>query len=190
MREAIVPFAATAVLAFVVHRWLGDELERERRLSAGAVNAALALFLLHALLVAISAVAGVVAIGGPQAVFLPVGGMLAVAGVAFAIAGVKALGSREVFLAMRAPTEVVRHGAFGLSRHPFYLGWALALLGVAVAGRSALALALVALLAVALLRIAAGEERWLSAELGSDYDDYRQHAPAVIGMHAPARGTA
>ena len=190
MREAIVPFAATAILAFVVHRWLGDELERERRLSAGAVNAALALFLLHALLVAVSAGAGVVSIGVQPTVSLSFGGVLIVIGAVFAVAGARALGSREVFLAMRAPAQVVQQGAFSLSRHPFYLGWGLVLLGIAVAGRSALALALVVLLVIALIRIAAGEERWLSAELGSGYDDYREHAPAVIGTRAPARGTA
>ena len=190
MREAIVPFAATALLAFVVHRWLGDELERERRLSAGAVNAALALFLLHALLVTISSLAGVAAIGAPSVLAVAVGLVLAGVGVASAVTGVRALGSRAVFLAMRPPDQVVRYGPYRFSRHPFYLGWALVVLGIAVAGRSALALALAALLVVALVRIAAGEERWLSAELGSDYDDYRDAAPAVIGTRAPARRTA
>ena len=181
MREALVPFAATALLAFVVHRWLGDELERERRLSPGAVNAALALALLHALLVSICALAGVTLIGLPAVPALVVGLVLAGAGAALAIAAVKAVASREQFLAMRPTERIVQQGPYRFSRHPFYLGWTLVLLGIAVAGRSAVAVALVAVLALALIRIAAGEERWLSAELGSDYDDYREHAPAVIG---------
>ena len=121
MREAIVPFAATTVLAFVVHRWLGDELERERRLSPGAGAAALALFLLYALLVAISALGGVMTIGAPRALALPAGLALTVVGGGLAISAVRALGSRERFLAMRAD-EVVRKGPYRFARNPFSLG--------------------------------------------------------------------
>ena len=176
-----MPFAATALLAFVVHRWLGDEFERERRLSPAAVSAALALFLLHAVLVIICALAGVLSIGVPQTPALLIGLALAGVGAALAVSAVRALASRELFLAMRPADMVVRQAPYRFSRHPFYLGWALSLGGIAVAGRSALALALVALLAVALTRIAIGEDRWLSAELGSDYDAYRQETPPLIG---------
>ena len=180
VREAIVPFAATTILAFVVHRWLGDELERERRLSRAAANAALVLFLLHALLVTISALAGVGSIGVPPAVAVPVGAALSVGGAGLATAALRAFGSRERFLAIRID-YVVTSGPYRFARHPFYLGWVSTLLGLAIAGRSALAMGLVALLALALVRIAFGEERLLSAELGADYDDYRRQAPAIVG---------
>ena len=176
-----MPFAATAMLAFVVHRWLGDEFERERRLSPAAVSAAFALCLLHAVLVTICALAGVLALGVPRTPALVVGLALAGVGAALAVAAIRALASRELFLAMRPADVVVQRGPYRFSRHPFYLGWVLALGGIAVAGRSALAIALVALLAVALTRIAIGEERWLSAEVGSDYDAYRQQTPPLFG---------
>lgn len=188
VREAIVPFAATTILAFVVHRWLGDELERERRLSPAAAVAALALFLLHGLLVAISALAGVLSFGIPAALAAPVGVVLILGGGGLAVAALKAFGSRERFLAIRTDM-VVRSGPYRFARHPFYLGWVSALLGLAVVGRSALALGLVALLALALVRIASGEERLLSAELGAPYDDYRRQAPAIAGRQRLAAPT-
>ena len=189
VREAIVPFAATTILAFVVHRWLGDELERERRLSSAAASAALALFLLHGLLVAISALAGVLPFGLPPALAASVGVVLILGGGGLAIAALRAFGSRERFLAIRID-KVVQSGPYRFARHPFYLGWVVALLGLAVAGRSALALGLVALLTLALIRIASGEERLLSAELGDAYDDYRRQAPAIAGKRRLATPTA
>ena len=183
-----MPFAATTILAFVVHRWLGDELERERRLSSAAASAAIALFLLHGLLVAISALAGVVSFGMPAALAAPTGAVLILGGGALAIAALRAFESRERFLAIRID-RVVRSGPYRFARHPFYLGWVSALLGVAVAGRSALALGLVALLALALVRIASGEERLLSAELGDAYDDYRREASAIVGKRRLAAPT-
>ena len=180
VREAIVPFAATTILAFVVHRWLGDELERERRLSPAAANAALALFLLHGLLVTVSALAGVGSIAVPATIAVPLGIVLGLGGSGLAIGALKAFGSRERFLAIRIDS-VVQGGPYRFARHPFYLGWVSALLGLGVAGRSALALGLVALLAVALIRIASGEERLLRAELGAVYDDYRERVPAIVG---------
>ena len=175
-----MPFAATTILAFVVHRWFGDELERERRLSPAAANAGLALFLLHGLLVTISALAGVGSLGAPATVAVPLGVVLGLGGSALAAAALKAFGSRERFLAIRIDS-VVLGGPYRFARHPFYLGWVSALFGLGVAGRSALALGLVALLAVALIRIASGEERLLRAELGAAYDDYRERVPAIVG---------
>lgn len=187
MREAIVPFASTLVFAFVVHRWVSDEFARERRLSAGAANAALAVFVLHLLLVSISSYGGVLAIDVPSVIALGVGIPLALAGAVLAFLAMRALGSRERILAMRIDSLVVK-GPFRYSRHPFYLGWTTFLLGVAVWGRSALALGLVGLLAVALARMAWNEERWLSQDMES-YPDYRRRTPAVLGpVHTGRRG--
>ena len=183
-----MPFAATAILGFVVHRWLGDELERERRVSPAAAYAALAFFFLHGLLIAVSALAGVLRIGFPAALAVPLGVVVGVSGTALAIASIRAIGSRERFLAIHMD-QVVRDGPYRFARHPFYLGWVSGLLGLALAGRSALALALVALLALALIRIASGEERLLSAELGAAYDDYRRQVPAILGKQRLATPT-
>lgn len=186
MREAIVPLTATIVLAFVVHRWAADELERERRLSRGAATAAVALIVLHALLVLISSAGGVASIGAPSIVTLSIGLTVSAAGGLLSSLALRALGSRDRILAMRIDI-VVAHGPYRNARHPFYLGWTMALLGIAVAGRSLLALGLVALLALGLARIARGEERLMSQELGAAYEKYRDRAPAVIGRaKAPA----
>ncbi len=188
MREAIVPVVATGVLAFVVHRWAADELERGRRLSPGAAAAAVGLVLLHAMLVCIAALGGVLPFDAPAGVAVPLGLALGAAGVLVALRAIRTLGTRERVLGMRTD-RLVAHGPYRYARHPVYLGWTVALLGIALAGRSLLALALVLLLALALARIARGEERLLSEELGGAYDEYRGLAPAVVGrgLSQPAR---
>ena len=180
MREAIVPLVATGVLAFVVHRWAADELGRDRRLSPGGAAAALSLVLLHAMLVCVAALGGVLAFDAPADIVLPLGLGFGSAGALVALLALRALGTRDRVLGMRTDV-VVQHGPYRFARHPMYLGWTVALLGIALAGRSLLGLALVLLLALALVRIARGEERLLSEELGEAYDQYRHVARAVVG---------
>jgi protein-S-isoprenylcysteine O-methyltransferase Ste14 len=180
MSQAFLPFAATAVFAFAVYRWVSDELGRERRLSPGAGNALLALLLLLTSLVVISALGGVARLGVGGELMLGPGLLMAAVGAALAAGAVRALGSRERLLAARFDT-VVSTGPYRYARHPFYLGCTAALLGVAVAGSSAVAIALALLLGVALLEVARAEERFLMQELGHDYASYRRRTPALLG---------
>jgi len=106
--------------------------------------------------------------------------VLAVLGAALAFGSLRALGSRERALGVRTDI-VVSEGPYSYARHPFYMGWTVALLGIALAGRSAVALALVILLGIALTRVARGEERLLREELGEPYDRYQRQAPALLG---------
>ena len=184
MQQAALAIAAVAAFAFCVHRWVSDELERERTLSSSAAAAVTALFGLLTTLVSLAAAGGVVRIGGPEIPLIVVGGTVAVFGVAVAVMAYRALGSRELALGMRRDRVVVS-GPYGWSRHPFYLGWVLALTGIAVMGRSVLALALTALAALALVRLARGEERWLVEERGGEYTDYQQRVRGVAGRFEP-----
>ena len=176
----MLAIAGAAAFAFVVHRWVSDELERERKLSRAAATAVAAVAVLMTLLVVLASAGGVADVGAPALLRFGLGGPLAIAGAALAIAAWRALGSRERALAMRTDRTITT-GPYRFSRHPLYVGWTICLLGIAVAGGSALAIGLVLLMAVALLRIARGEERWLSEELGPAYSRYCSAAPALLG---------
>ncbi len=180
MQQAMLAISGAVAFAFVVQRWVSDEFERERRLSPAAATAVLALGWLLTMIVVLASFGAVAAVDVPTAVRLAIGTPLAIGGGVLAIGAWRALGSRERVLAMRTDAAITS-GPYRVSRHPFYVGWTIFLLGVALAGASALAVGLVLLLAVALLRLARGEERWLSDELGTPYAAYRERAPAVLG---------
>lgn len=175
-----MPFVAAAAYFFFVYLWVSDEITRDRRVSHSAATAIAVGFLLLTTLVVLASLGGVLGIPLPRVPSIVAGSLLSSAGVFILTASVRALGSRERLLGMAVPM-LVSTGPYRYSRHPFYLGYVLALLGCALAGRSALALGSVALTAVALARISRGEERWLSEALGLDYEQYRQRARALIG---------
>lgn len=185
MREALFPLGALAFLAFFVYRWAGDELARERRLSLGAATALVALFILHAMMVVLAALGGVVLIDAPVGVAIVLGAIPAVGGAALAVVALRALGSKERALAIDFGSVVTR-GPYRRERHPFYAGWILALLGVAIAGRSGFALGLVVVLSVVLIVVARFEERLLAAEFGAEYERYRGRTPAVAVLRRPS----
>ena len=188
MREAIVPFAAAAVYIFCVHRWVSDEFASTRRLTQSAATAVAIGFLLLTTLILLASLGGVLGVGLPRAPSIAIGAVLAVMGLLTIAASVRALGSRERLLGM-GDFAVVSHGPYRYSRHPFYIGCVLFLLGFALAGRSALAFGLIFLTTLALARISRGEERWLTDELGSDYERYRRQGRGLIGRARSAAGT-
>jgi protein-S-isoprenylcysteine O-methyltransferase Ste14 len=154
---AILPLVATVLFAIVVFRWTGDELEREGRLSGAAAAAVIALVVLHALLVLVSAAGRVGPIDLPAGARLAAGPPFVLAGLVLTARALMALGDWRVALRVRAGVPVTG-GIYRRMRHPLYLGWTALLLGVAVAGASVLALALVLALAVTLLVVARREE--------------------------------
>ena len=187
MSQALVPLVATAAFAFAVHRWVADELGRERRLSAGAGVALLALIVLLTSLVVVTAVGGVQRFHGGDRVAVGLGLLLTTSGVILAAGAVSALASRERLLAMRFDA-VVSNGPYRYGRHPFYVGWTTALLGIAIAGGTSLGLTIALLVGIALAGVARSEERFLIEELGRDYEGYHRRTPALIGR--PRGGAA
>jgi len=76
--------------------------------------------------------------------------------------------------------RVVDTGPYRLVRHPIYTGLIAAALMVAVQEGRAIALAGAAIQALGWWMKARVEERFLSAELGGAYDDYRRRTPMLI----------
>lgn len=68
---------------------------------------------------------------------------------------------------------LVTTGAYGLSRHPMYLGWSLMYVGIGLALRSAWLLAMAPVLGVLVHRVVRREERRLDEAFGAPYRAYR-----------------
>ena len=72
---------------------------------------------------------------------------------------------------------LVTSGAYAATRNPMYVGWSAAVLGLALASRSAWLLAAWALAARALHREIGAEERRLRDRFGDDYEAYVERTP-------------
>jgi protein-S-isoprenylcysteine O-methyltransferase Ste14 len=77
-------------------------------------------------------------------------------------------------------TGLVTSGAYAVSRNPMYVGWSAAVLGLALATRSAWLLAGLALAVRALDGQIRTEESRLLERFGSDYEAYRGRVPRYL----------
>lgn len=90
------------------------------------------------------------------------------------LAPVFVLGRRfSGLVAIQPEHRLVTSGLYGVIRHPSYLGLVVNVLGWALAFRSGVGVAIVALVILVLLGRINAEERLLSQTFGSEYDDYR-----------------
>ena len=180
MAQASLAITALAAFAFFVHRWASDEIASEQRLSAGAAGAAALLVSLYTAVAALAAAGEVLSLASPRLLNLVAGGIIACSGLILAASAVRTLGAREVVLGMRVD-GVVTQGPYAWSRHPVYLGWTLLLGGMAAMSLSTLAIELAVVAAVAVARVARGEERLLTALRDAEYSTYRRQVRGVAG---------
>ena len=182
---ALAVFCAAALVVLrLVARQAGGDATRSAAVPAVAVWL---LYFLHADTVAAAAYADVGRVSLPGAPFLAVGLTVAAAGWALFLAATFTLAGRGRFAGLR-PTALVTAGPYRFSRHPQNTGWALLLLGVAVASRSVIALVLVGVFAVFSARLTRIEEDELERRHGGDYRAYRDATPLLLGP--PARRVA
>ncbi len=105
---------------------------------------------------------------------------LFIAAVALGLLGAKALGRNLTpFPRPRAETSLVRHGVYGVVRHPLYTSVMFAAFGWALVRSSGPALTLAAALGLFFKAKADREERWLR-ERFPDYADYARHVRQLI----------
>jgi protein-S-isoprenylcysteine O-methyltransferase Ste14 len=103
--------------------------------------------------------------------------ILFAAGVWLRIAAMWVLGERfSVWVAVQEEHALVTTGLYRLVRHPSYTGALLMLLGWALAFRSLMGVAIVAMMAVVLLARIVAEERWLVSRFGEGYRAYQQRS--------------
>lgn len=176
--------AATLVMTGSV-AWLlrraGQDYELRGRLSPEASAVAWVLYSVHASLTVASSwrSAWPLSVGRKPSVVL--GGLLLLAGSWLFGAGVREFRSFGQVSGLETG-RLVKSGPYRYSRNPQVVGWGLALLGIAVAGRSFAALLLVvAFLLVHRLHLPA-EEQHLERALGEEYRRYRANAPRFLGF--------
>ena len=182
---AVGVFAVLAALTLRLVRADVDDGGRSRTLSAVATWL---VYLFHADTVAAAAFTDIGRVAVPPGPFLVAGLTLAAAGwIVFLLATV-ALVRDGAFEGLRTSRPVFT-GPYRFSRHPQNTGWAMLLLGVAIASRSLIAVALVAVFAVFAARLARIEELDLLRRFGTAYASYRETTPVLLGRPRRSRRT-
>jgi protein-S-isoprenylcysteine O-methyltransferase Ste14 len=114
----------------------------------------------------------------PHDVFLVLG--IAVVAVGFAVfAWASRVLVRDGAFQGLVSTRLVTSGPYSRVRHPEDLGWGLMLLGVAIAGRSVIALVLVGVFAVFVDRLWRADERALARRFGAAFESWRARTPRL-----------
>jgi protein-S-isoprenylcysteine O-methyltransferase Ste14 len=178
----LIAFAVFCVAAVIVLRIVDD--------GRGTILPAVAVWLLyffHADTVVAAAYSDVGRLPAPAAPFLVVGLATAAGGWLLFLVATRQLVRDGGFVGL-VPSRLVTVGAFRLSRHPQNAGWAIMLLGVAIASRSVIALVFVAVFGVFSARLAGAEEAELERRHGAEYAAYRDRTPLLLG--APAQRPA
>lgn len=140
-----------------------------------------ALYLLQAGLTVYAAWYGLVALPLPTGAAIFVGVLVPLVGFVIAGAGIREFGSVSR-ISGRDEDELVTTGVYRWSRNPQTVGWLLALTGVSIIGRSALAIGLVGLVGLVLHGyLVAVEEPHLSRTFGADYRRYHARTPRYLG---------
>lgn len=151
-------------------------------LSTITVVAVWAAYLVHVAVTiwfAVDAPAGRIAI--PATAAHLTGAFITGFGTAIAVDAIATFASFER-MSGRATDELITEEIYRYSRNPQNVGWCVALLGAAVAGRSPFALALVGFFAAVIhCYIVWMEEPHLEKLFGNDYRAYRERTPRYVG---------
>jgi protein-S-isoprenylcysteine O-methyltransferase Ste14 len=108
---------------------------------------------------------------------LGLGGPMVASGVGLAAWAVASAGDADV----ERESALVIHGAYAVSRNPMYVGWSMAVLGVALGTRSAWLLAAWLIAVTSLDREVDAEESRLLDRFGARYAAYRERVPRYLG---------
>ena len=189
MTAFIVALAVFGGFALFVVKRADEDLRERRQLSGTAVIGVWLLYLFHADTVVAAAYTDLGRVAVPSAPLLAIGLSLAAAGWALFLAATVSLVRRGAFKGLET-SKLVITGPFRVSRHPQNAGWALLLLGIAIASRSLIAMALVAAFAVFAAAFARVEERDLLRRFGAAYASYRDRTPVLPAIPSRSNGPA
>lgn len=109
------------------------------------------------------------------------GGVLTLSGLLLYAASVREFNSFRQLSGL-VEGELVTGGVYRYTRNPQIVGWGMALMGIAVAGRSLKAFALVALYFLAHRLYFLFEERDLERAFGEEYLRYLERTPRFLGV--------
>lgn len=184
LKNTPVQFAGLSALAAWVLRRVEQDYERKERLSGVASASVWVLYLMHAGLTIAASLRPSRPLPVDRKTVGALGASAAVSGLALCAAGIREFRSFRQMSALE-PGRLVETGPYRYSRNPQVVGWGLALLGAALAGRSAKALMLVGFYIVVHQLHAPTEERHLERTFGDEYRRYRAKAPRFLGLPRP-----
>jgi protein-S-isoprenylcysteine O-methyltransferase Ste14 len=183
MWSLVAGLAIFALLALLVLGMLSSE-ERAEVLTGPAAIAVWFVYLVHADTVVNAAYLDVGRVDAvPASVATVAGACVIAAGFALFVWATRSLVRHGDFEGIRARRLVVA-GPYRFMRQPQNAGWALMLLGIAIAGRSLIALALVAVFAIFAALLGRAEGRALAGAFAGEYRAWRDATPAVPLMRA------
>ncbi len=110
-----------------------------------------------------------------------IGAILLVAGLAFALWARMHLGGNwSGQVTLKEGHRLIRTGPYALVRHPIYTGLLLAMVGTAVAIDEYRGVLAVLIALQSFVRKYRLEERWLTEEFGSEYEQYKLEVKALV----------
>lgn len=178
MESVIGTFVIFLLLAALVLAVLGRE-DRVGVMSGPAAIGVWFVYLLHADTVVTAAYIETGRVDAiPKSVAFVAGGIVLAGGFALFAWATRSLVNHGDFEGLRA-RRLVTGGPYGFMRQPQNAGWALMLLGVAIMGRSWVALILVAVFVVFVWLLGRLEARGLAVAFGADYERWRSRTPAL-----------
>jgi protein-S-isoprenylcysteine O-methyltransferase Ste14 len=156
------------------------EYLRQDRLSAPSVIGVWVLYVSHFAVTAVAAATSRWPMPLHDAIAFSGGALLLGAGGFLILAGIVSLRSFRRMSGMDT-SALVTTGAYRWSRNPQNVGWALFLVGLALIGRSALALLLAAAFWISFRAYVPAEERFLERLFGAEYRDYLARSHRYLG---------
>ncbi|ATX67880.1 isoprenylcysteine carboxylmethyltransferase family protein [Roseinatronobacter bogoriensis subsp. barguzinensis] len=107
--------------------------------------------------------------------------LMDMAGILLVFAGVLGRFWCIVYIGGRKSEVVFQDGPYSICRHPLYLFSTIATLGLGLMlGSIVLSVLFAGIVYFILSRTAKGEEKYLRAEFGTDYDDYAARVPRIL----------
>ena len=119
---------------------------------------------------------------------LAIGLGLALLGFGLALAGGGMWAFRSIArISGRSHDVLIQHGVYRWTRNPQNVGWGATLLGLALVGRSGLALLLALCFIVAFRLYVHSEERHMERSFGEQWRRYRDRTPRFLGLSSRKR---
>ena len=184
------PLLALFLVLIPIGAWSLARVRREfrstRKLSTPTVVAVWVLYPLHFALVTVASWNGYWPIPLPGPVAEAIGFLLASLGTALYLAALVSFRSFRLMSGVTAD-RLVTSGVYRWSRNPQSVGWLLFLIGIAVAGKSGLALFMIAAFWLMFLVHLPVEEEFLERSFGDQYGAYRSTTHRFLGFPKSSR---
>lgn len=180
LKKTTVQFASMGALAAWVLQRVEQDYEQKGRLSRGSSALVWVLYLMHVGLTVSASLRPSRPLSVDRKTASALGASAAVSGLALCAAGIREFRSFRQMSALETG-QLVKTGPYRYSRNPQVVGWGLALLGTALAGRSAKALILMGFFFVVHRLHAPIEERHLERTFGEEYRRYNSEVPRFLG---------